>query len=385
MGKGGGQQQQVTTQETQFPAWATQAAQGNAALAKRLTDPFVHQIPQHMTAPFNADQQRGFDITRSYVTGASPITANDLGYSYYRGFADRAPYTMAQMGGIPSISPVSIDPLREFNAAEVDNVQDVKAGRFTDADLNAYMNPYIDEVVDTSLANLSNAYGRTLSAANLRQATSGAFGGARHGIREAQVADDHLRNVASTTSGLRNQAFNTAAGLIQNDQNRALQAAQANQTAAQQRALQEAQLQQEANRYATDAANQRALEQARLNQQAAQANADLTMSGRQADISARYASDLQRLGAVQNMADATLQAQQLEDQRILQNAALLSEIGSQQQQNEQAELDVPFRALEVRSNTLGATPLPQTVTNTAQVSRGGGSGKGGLLNKLIPF
>ena len=41
------------------------------------------------------------------------------------------------------------------------------------------------------------------------------------------------------------------------------------------------------------------------------------MQGRQADISSRYASDQQRLGAVNSMADATLQAQQLENQRIL--------------------------------------------------------------------
>lgn len=76
------------------------------------------------------------------------------------------------------------------------------------------------------------------------------------------------------------------------------------------------------------------------------------MQGRQADISSRYASDQERLGAVSSMADATLQAQQLEDQRILQNAALLNDIGNQQQQNTQADLDAPFCALEIRNNTL---------------------------------
>lgn len=101
--------------------------------------------------------------------------------------------------------------------------------------------------------------------------------------------------------------------------------------------------------------------------------------GRQADINSRYASDQQRLGAVQSMANATLQAQQLEDQRILQNAALLNGVGNQQQRQTQAELDAPFRALEIRNNTLRGTPYPQTQVSTTE---SGGGGKGGLLNNI---
>ena len=93
------------------------------------------------------------------------------------------------------------------------------------------------------------------------------------------------------------------------------------------------------------------------------------MQGRQADISSRYASDQQRLGAVNSMADATLQAQQLENQRILKNAALLNDIGNKQQQNTQADLDAPFRALEIRNSTLRGTQFRQTQVSTAWWSR----------------
>jgi hypothetical protein len=311
MGKGGGKNQQVTTQETQLPPWVTQAAQGNLALANRLTEPFVQSPPDAMVAPLNADQKTSFDITRGFAAGVNPITANDLGHSYYRGFADRAPYTMAKMGGIPEIQGANIASTSPMSVAKIGSVQDVSAGKFTDADINAYMNPYTDQVVDSALDDLRDEYGRTLTSSDLSQAASGAFGGARHGIRDAQVADDHQRNVARTTSGLRRDAFNAAAGLIQGDQNRALQAAQANQSAAQQRALQQAQLEQEGYRYRADLEGRNALEQARLNQQTASTNADLTMRGRQADIASRYQSDQQRLGAVQSMANATLQAQQI--------------------------------------------------------------------------
>lgn len=218
-------------------------------------------------------------------------------------------------------------------------------------------------------SDLRDEYGSMLTSLNLSQAASGAFGGERHGIKEAQVADDNLGNVARTTSPLRNQGFNVAAGLIQGDQNRALQAAQANQSAALQRASQQAQLEQEGNLYAADLAQQTALQQAQLNQQTASTNAGLTMQGRQADISSRYASDQQRLGAVNSMADATLQAQQLENQRILKNAALLNDIGNKQQQNTQADLDAPFRALEIRNSTLRGTQFRQTQVSTAWWSR----------------
>jgi hypothetical protein len=69
----------------------------------------------------------------------------------------------------------------------------------------------------------------------------------------------------------------------------------------------------------------------------------------------------------------------LEDQRTLQNAALLNDIGNQQQRQTQAELDVPFRALEIRNNTLRGTPYPTTQTSTTE---SGGGGKGGLLSGL---
>ena len=379
MGKGGNRQQQVTTQETHLPPWVSRAAQGNLALANRLTDPFVQTLPSHMVAPFNEDQHRSFEITRDYAAGTSPITPNDLGWSYYRGFAARGPYTMARMGGIPQMGAAEIAPVQGMSAVTIDPIQSIAAQKFTDANIKQYMNPYTGEVIDSALADLHEEYGRNQTAAGLLQAAGGAFGGARHGIREAQVAEDHLRNVATTTSGLRNQAYNTAAGLIQSDQNRALQTAQANQQAALQRAHQQALLEQEANRHAVELAQQKAMQQANLNQQAASTNAGLAMQGRQADIDSRYRSDQQRLGAVGAMADVTLQAQQLEDQRILQNAALLNDIGNQQQHQEQAQLDAPFRALEIRNNTLRGTPFPQTQVTTME-NRGGG--KGGLLSGL---
>lgn len=347
--------------------WAAQAGQANLADANRLSAPFLTETPTERVASFNDDQLNSFDMTRNYAAQSNPISQNDLGWSYYRGFADRGPYTMGREGGIPSMQAAQIGGAPSMQAATVRQVAGVNAQKFTDADINAYMNPYTNQVVDASVADLGENYARTLSSSGLQQAAGGAFGGGRHGIREAQVADDYLRTVGSTSSQLRNQAFNNAAGLIQGDQNRALQAAQGNQQASLQQAIQQAQMQQEASRTNTDWQRNQAIEQARLNQQANSTNANLTMTGRQADIDSRYRSDQQRMGAVQGMADATARAQQLEDQRTLQNAELLAQIGGRQQQQKQAELDVPFDMLQWRANILNGTPFP-TLTDSKSSS-----------------
>lgn len=378
MGLKGGKKTTTTT-EQQIPAWITQAAQGNLALANTLTEPFVQQAPDYMVAPFNGDQLASFDISRNFANAQSQVDRNDLGYSYFRGFADRPAYTVANVGGIPQMQAASIMSTQPLQAAQIAPVSNVAAQRFTDADLQAYMNPYAQSVVDSSLTDLRDEYGRSQTASNLQQASSGAFGGARHGIREAQVTDDYLRNVGRTTSNLRNQAFNAAAGLIQTDQNRALQAAQANQQAQMQRAMQQAQLEQEANRYAAELDRQKSFTEGQWQQDANTRNADLEMRGRLADIDSRYRSDQQRLGAVRDMANSTLTAQQLADQRTLQNAELLGSIGLQQQQYDQAVADAPFRALDIRNATLRGTPYPTTTTQTTQSP---GGGKGGLLSTI---
>lgn len=90
------------------------------------------------------------------------------------------------------------------------------------------------------------------------------------------------------------------------------------------------------------------------------------MEGRKLDLDAKYRNDAQKLAAIQGMASANAEAQKIADQRTLQNADLLSMIGGQQQQK-QAELDVPFNMAEWKANILGSTPFP-TLTNSKSKS-----------------
>ena len=331
----GGSKSKSRSSSTQsLVPWVSQAGQANLAIANRLTDPFLQNAPTQRVAGFTDDQLNSFDIIKSYANQGSPLSANDLGFSGFEALSEQGPHSMNTVGGTPTMRTATVAP-----------VQNVAAQKFTDANIDAYMNPYTNQVTDTSLADLGQNYVRTVNASDLQQAAGGAFGGGRHAIRDAQVADDYLRTVGSTSSQLRNQAYNSAAGLIQGDQNRALQASQGNQQAGLQRAIQQAQLDQQAN----------------------QTNTDLAMKSRLTNLDARYRHDEKKLAAVQGMAGANANAQQLADQRTLQNADLLAAIGGQKQQLNQAALDVPFNLAEWRSNLLANTPFP-SLTNSKSKS-----------------
>lgn len=90
--------------------------------------------------------------------------------------------------------------------------------------MDSYRNPFEDQVVGAALSDLERKYGSTLNASNMQQAAAGAFGGGRHALRDAAVADDYLRTVGATSGGLRAQGFNTAAGLGMMDADRTLNA-----------------------------------------------------------------------------------------------------------------------------------------------------------------
>lgn len=92
-----------------------------------------------------------------------------------------------------------------------------------------YMNPYTQNVVDTTMADLQRQRQITQQGIQDQATKAGAFGGSRHGIAEAETNRNFADIAAQTSGNLRQQGFNTAAGLAQQDANRQLQAGMANQ------------------------------------------------------------------------------------------------------------------------------------------------------------
>jgi hypothetical protein len=98
-------------------------------------------------------------------------------------------------------------------------------GGFAGADLSPYMNPYLDEVLGATMGDINRqrdlAVGQTGDAAM----QAGAFGGSRHGVAQAETERAYGDIAARTAAGLRGDAFNQAAGLFGQDQNRMMQGA----------------------------------------------------------------------------------------------------------------------------------------------------------------
>lgn len=110
-------------------------------------------------------------------------------------------------------------------------VRDVNHRNFTDYDINQYMNPYTQQVVDSTLADVDrNSRVAALQRGSAAQ-RAGAFGGSRHGVLDALAAGETAREVGNLTGRLRSDAFNAAAGLIGRDQAGSLTAQQSNQQA----------------------------------------------------------------------------------------------------------------------------------------------------------
>jgi len=90
--------------------------------------------------------------------------------------------------------------------------------------LQSYMSPYTKDVVDTSLADYDYGAGQTRAQNQLSLAGDDTFGGSGGAIQTALSEDAIDRGRGALSAGLRDQAFNTGAGLSSSDADRRQQA-----------------------------------------------------------------------------------------------------------------------------------------------------------------
>jgi hypothetical protein len=149
-------------------------------------------------APFSPDTQAAFDMIRNNVGTTQPYYASALDTSQ-------------------RLQNTTINP------------QQVQASQWAGTDLSPYLNPYTNEVVDASLADLENQRAVQYNGLASQAQAAGAFGGSRFGVAQGQFEADALRNKSLLAAQLRNQGFETAAGLASADVDRLNQAKYANQ------------------------------------------------------------------------------------------------------------------------------------------------------------
>ena len=96
------------------------------------------------------------------------------------------------------------------------------------AGMSQWQNPYTDQVVNSSLADIERSRGIAINDNRDRAIAARAFGGSRQGVADGVTNEAYGRIAADTASGLRAQGFNTAAGYAQQDAARGLNANQFN-------------------------------------------------------------------------------------------------------------------------------------------------------------
>ena len=100
-----------------------------------------------------------------------------------------------------------------------------------DVDMNQYMNPFTDNVINQTISDMDRARQMTQMQNADAAARSGAFGGSRQGVLEAETNRNFFDRLGATTSALRSDAFNNATGLALSDVDRAAQTDAINQAA----------------------------------------------------------------------------------------------------------------------------------------------------------
>ena len=253
------------------------------------------------TAQFAPPEQGG---------GFTGISGTGTGIASYQPFLDQAASDLnaasaAAAAGQGAGAGALGQAQTAFNAAQ----QAAAAGQGAGAQYmgpsayQQFMDPYQQEVMDTSLAQFDERAGQQQAQAGLAATKAGAFGGSRFGVQEgARQAQSNLDR-ASMSANLLSQGYQ-----------------QAKQAAAN----------------AFTQANQQALQNMNLYGQAGQGQMGLA--------GAQQGQATQNLGLYQTSAQGQQGMAQLSPQLAMQGIGALGQFGSQQQQQGQAALDTAAQA-----------------------------------------
>jgi hypothetical protein len=276
-------------------------------------------------AGFNPDQLQGFDATRN-------MFGQSMGYD-----PRSALNNLANMS-TPSVSPFT----GTGNTINRNDIRNVTPQSFLNTNLQSYQNPYTQQVIDTTLADLDRSRQMAVSRNQDSAIGAGAFGGSRSGVLEAETNRAFADQAARTAANLRQGGFDRATSLAGQDINRDFTAQQMMSDADRAVAFQNAQ-----------AGNQFGLANLGYLNQAATLQPQLEM---------------------QNKAfQSGLFGSQLSDQ--YKNLGLLANIGRQQQGLQQAGLDQGYAQFMDARNypaqqfgylTGGAGLFPQAINTATQ-------------------
>jgi hypothetical protein len=197
MGKSSGGTQTVVN-KTELPQWVQDAAQRNLnqaySVADNLMGPYTGQRVANMTPGQLADINT--------VQGA--VGMSQPAYNFATGAA----------ANVANYTPTQVTP-----------------GSLATTNLDPYMNPFTNNVVNSALKNLDITRQRGLNQIGDQAVRTGAFGGSRQGVAEGVLNSEAARQAGDLTANLQSQNFAQAQNAATNDINRNLNAQITNQQA----------------------------------------------------------------------------------------------------------------------------------------------------------
>ena len=101
----------------------------------------------------------------------------------------------------------------------MDQMQAVGEERFEGATVDQYMNPYIENVVNRSMANLGEIAGQQRAGRDATQIGAGAYGGSRAVIENALAQEREMKAGGDLTASLMAGGFESGRGAFQTDRN----------------------------------------------------------------------------------------------------------------------------------------------------------------------
>lgn len=336
---GGGQPTSQNITQTTIPEYARPYVEKYLGKAEAIAD-LGYQ-------PYGGQRMAAFDPfqLQAQQNVANMQTAQQLG-------------TATQMAGLAGLRAgnMKYDPTK-FNAMQLQQYQmqrpeDVSTGRFTDPNvMQQYMSPYQQAVTDIDKREALRQSGIMRQQQQAQAAQQGAFGGSRSAMVEAE----RQRNLGQQMEDIQTRgsqaAFQQGAQQFQVDQQRALQAALANQQMGFGTGAQNLQAQLGVQQLGS----QQALEAQRMGEQSRQFGANLGLQGIQQQLAS--AGLLGNLGQME-----------FGQQKDIINA--LNAAGSQRQALEQGRLDMnyqdflrqqqhPYQQLGFMFDALRGLPLGQ--------------------------
>ena len=390
-GGGGGGGGGTSTQVVDLPEWAKPTAQKQLALTESTTDINKNPFQSFGGIKDASGKQVGFDASK-LVAGMDPLQqrayqgAGNLQVPGATGqgidFAQQATQRALNMGYGPGQfqnqfqAPGQFDP-GQFRAERASTQSFRQPGS-----AEAYMDPYMQNVVGIQQREAQRAADIAGTQRGAQAVGSGAFGGSRQAIMDAEAA----RNLAQQKGDIQarglQSAFQNAQQQFNAEQAAALQAQLANQQTgltAQQLGEQSRQFGAGQGMTAAQAAAQYGQSAQQLAEQSRQFGGSLGLQGLQAAMTG--AGQLGALGG-----------QQFGQQKDI--LGLQNQFGAQQQAQEQARINAeaqnfaaqqryPYQQLEFMSNILRGTPMGtvqsmyQAQPSTASQLLGAGTMLGG--------